>query len=155
MLEQENRWTIRPVLQYIKDLSVEHPNPSEILGAQEEELNTSLDLDVFPSPLGDDMFEVVLFIKAEVKKGESKGFLVELRYCGIFSIEDAPEEILPLLLFIKCPEILFPGARHIVRMMAQESALSGFNLPYADFVDLFQQKMASQSDGSFKGDSPS
>jgi DNA repair protein RadA/Sms len=37
MLDQENQWSINPVLQYIKDLSVEHPNPSDILINQKEE----------------------------------------------------------------------------------------------------------------------
>ena len=145
MLEQQNQWTIQPVLQYIKDLSVEHPNPSDILSAQEEELSTQLNLDVQPSPLGDDLFEVILLVKAEITKEGSKGFILDLQYAGIFTIKDASEDILPLLLFIKCPEILFPGARHIARMMAQESGLPGFNLPYADFVDLFRQKIDNQS----------
>jgi preprotein translocase subunit SecB len=146
MLDQENQWNITPVLQYIKDLSVEHPNPSDILSAQEEELTTHLNLDVQPSPLGNDLFEVILFVKAEINKEGTKGFVLDLQYAGIFAIKDASEDILPLLLFIKCPEILFPGARHIARTMAQESGLPGFTLPSADFVDLFRKKIENQAD---------
>ena len=151
MLDQENQWTITPVLQYIKDLSVEHPNPSDILSAQEEELTTHLNLDVQPSPLGNDLFEVILFVKAEIAKEGSSGFMLDLQYAGIFTIKDASEDILPLLLFIKCPEVLFPGARHIARTMAQESGLPGFNLPYADFVDLFRKKLENQANSSNNG----
>lgn len=141
MPEEGKNPSVQIALQYLKDLSIENPTPFELLGAAEGEVKTQMAVDVQATPFEDQVFEVVIFLKVEVLKEEKKSFLMEMHYAGIFHITEAKEDILPLLLFVQCPHLLFPTVRHMVRSLTQESGLPGFNLENINFLDLFKKKL--------------
>jgi preprotein translocase subunit SecB len=138
---EENSPSINLVAQFVKDLTVENPAPIELFQEQESQIETNLGVDVNVVPMQDKFFEVVVFFKVEVKREDKKPFLLEMQYAGIFNIVDAKEEMLPLLLFVQCPHLLFPTARYIIRNMTQEGGLPAFNLQNIDFLDLFKRKV--------------
>ena len=67
------------------------------------------------------IFEVELSVKCETKSGDTILFLVEGIYNGIFTIENASEEILDKILLIECPKFLFPFLRAIIANCTREA----------------------------------
>ena len=107
-------------IQYLKDLSLEIPGAPEIFQQQNQKSEVKFDLDVKTRQLAENTYEVALYMEARgymEAKGESEDqtiFLVEIVYCGVFSLNDVPQEQLRPLLLIECPRLLFPFARGIV-----------------------------------------
>ena len=67
--------------------------------------------------------------------------MIEIQFAGLARIKNANEEILPLLLFIQCPYLLFPYMRMLVSVLTQESGFPPLVLHPIDFADLFRQRM--------------
>ena len=85
--------------QYLKDLSFENPKAPNSLRqiSNENAPKFQIDANVTSRPLndhGENIFEVELSIKSETKTNDSTLFIVEGVYCGIFTIENATEDIL-------------------------------------------------------------
>jgi preprotein translocase subunit SecB len=127
--------------QFVKDLTVENPSILSLLKAQESEIDTELSADVMVHPAEDNLFEIILQLKLTIQKNKEDAFIIELSYAGVFSISNADQDMLPFILHVQCPHLLFPSARHIIRSLVQESGLPGFNLQNIDFMDLFRQKV--------------
>ena len=99
---------------YVKDMSLEVPNAPEIF-LESESPEIGLQLQTAVTALGEDAFEVTLTTTVTAKLGEEKTvFLVEVAQAGIFRVRNVPEDNLPPLLSIACPNILFPYAREVV-----------------------------------------
>ena len=98
--------------QFLKDLSFENPQAPDSLRNVKSNPSFKIDADVKSKELkehGENIFEVELSIKCETKSEETILFLVEGVYNGIFTIENASEEILDKILLIECPKFLFPS----------------------------------------------
>ena len=132
--------------QYVKDLSFE--NPRAPLSLQETRApKIELAVSVNGRPLGGDDHEVELNLTAKATEGEQVAFIAELCYAGIFRIEGfAPEQLRPLLM-IECPRLLFPFARRILADCTSDGGYPPLMLDPIDFVALYQQSVAKQSDG--------
>lgn len=127
--------------QFVKDLTVENPSILSLLKAQESEIDTELSADVVVNPGEDNLFEIILQLKLVIQKNKEDTFIMELSYAGVFSISHADQDMLPFILHVQCPHLLFPSARHIIRSLVQESGLPGFNLQNIDFMELFKKKV--------------
>lgn len=129
-------------IQYIKDLSFEMPNTPSIFGElAEKQPDININVGVGAQPLTDTMFEVALQINVECKVGDQVGFLLELIYTGIFTV-NVPQEALQAMLLIECPRLLFPFARNIVADMSRDGGFPPLMMTPIDFVALYQQRMA-------------
>ena len=85
--------------QYIKDLSFEAPTTPGIFSLmQEHEPSINVNIDVNAQPFEEEVFEVVLHVKADCKVGETLAFIVELAYGGLFTLKVPPEHLQPILL---------------------------------------------------------
>jgi len=128
--------------QYIKDFSFEAPNTPDIFNLLQSEMpNIQVDIDVQGEGKGDNLFEVVLKVRAEAKVKEELAYICELSYAGLFSINVPPEHLGPVLL-IECPLILFPFLRRIMADTTGDGGFAPLMLSPIDFASLYQQRVA-------------
>ena len=127
--------------QYIKDFSFEVPGAPQIfMEPPEGQPQMDLNLDVQVEGLTDVVFEVTLVIKAESKVGDKTGYILELKYAGLFSVE-LPENQRAPILFIECPRLLFPFARAILADASRDGGFQPLILGPVDFASLFEQNL--------------
>jgi len=127
--------------QYIKDFSFEAPNTPEIYNVLQTEMpNIQCDVDVQGEGKGDNLFEVILKVRAEAHVKNEVVYICELSYAGLFSINVPPEHLGPVLL-IECPLILFPFLRRIVADTSGDGGFAPLMLSPIDFASLYQQRV--------------
>lgn len=134
--------------QYVKDLSFESPNSPGILAElqnQKPDINVNVDVQAtkLEGPEVANFYEVILDMRAELKLGEKVGFIVELKYAGVFTI-NVPEEHLGGMLLVECPRILFPFARNILADATRDGGFVPLMLQPIDFAVMYQANMAQQ-----------
>lgn len=133
--------------QYVKDLSFESPNSPGILGelqGAQPDVNVNVDTKAGKLEGADNAYEVVLDIRAELKLGDKVGFMAELSYAGVFTV-NVPEEHLGPVLLIECPRMLFPFARAILGDATRDGGFVPLMLQPIDFAALYQQNMQQQA----------
>ena len=128
--------------QYIKDLSFEVPHAPEVFFNQTAKPDIGLSIDINATKLADNVFEVVLKIKAEAKGGDKIIFINELSYCGVFTIDAQIQDTneIEQILLIYCPNILFPFARKIIANCTIDGNFSPLMLEPINFSDLYQKR---------------
>jgi len=95
--------------------------------------------------LKDGTFEVVLHVSATAQSGETIAFVTDLTYAGQFAVTNASREVLPAILLVECPRMLFPFARRVIADATRDGGFPPLLLSPIDFVALFrQQRMAAQ-----------
>ncbi|HEX3348203.1 MAG TPA: protein-export chaperone SecB, partial [Acetobacteraceae bacterium] len=110
-------------VQYVKDLSFEVPNAPGVYATLRAAPRVDINLDVQARRIqeGQDVFEVVLVIRAEATEPSQNGseaptsaaprvFLAELSYGGIFTLNGIPENAVEPVLLVECPRVMFPFA---------------------------------------------
>ena len=131
--------------QYTKDLSFEAPDAPNIFGVmQNEQPDIQINVDVKAQPYevnGKTLYEVSLIVNATCKAGEAVGFVLELDYAGLFTV-NVPDEHLQPMLLIECPRLLFPFARNILADVSRDGGFPPLMLGPIDFVAMFQQQLA-------------
>ncbi len=136
--------SLNVLAQYIKDLSFENPNAPMSLQPREKAPNINININVNATPLSETDFEVELTLEAKAGEGEEAMFNVELIYCGVFRLENIPEESKGPAILIECPRMLFPFARQIVAEATRNGGFPPLMIDPIDFGMLYQQRMAEE-----------
>ncbi len=127
--------------QYIKDFSFEAPNTPSVFNLLQNEMpNIQVDIDVQAEGIGENLFEVVLKVRAEANVKDEKVYICELSYAGLFSVNVPQEHIGPVLM-IECPLILFPFLRRVVADVTGDGGFAPLMLTPVDFAALYQQRV--------------
>ncbi len=129
-------------LQYTKDLSFEVPGAPDIFLNLQENPRLDVALDVNARKLQDEhpVFEVVFQVRADAKLADGRtAFIIELAYCGIFTVNVA-EDVLEAVLLVECPRLLFPFARNILADVTRDGGFPPVMLTPIDFVALWQSR---------------
>ncbi len=146
-------------VQYVKDLSFEVPNAPAIYSTLRAAPRVDINLDVQARRIqdGQDVYEVVLVIRAEAAEPNQNGaaapeaaarvFLAELSYGGIFTLTGIPENAVEPVLLVECPRLLFPFARNILADVTREGGFPPVLLQPIDFVALWQARRAQTEAG--------
>lgn len=137
-------------IQYVKDLSFEVPNAPAIYTQLRNPPRVDINLDVQARRIqeGEDVFEVVLAIRAEATEAVDapaegqRVFVAELAYGGVFTLTGIPEESIEPVLLVECPRLLFPFARNILSETTREGGFPPVLLQPIDFVALWQSRRA-------------
>ncbi len=147
-------------IQYVKDLSFEVPGAPDIYTTLRSQPNVSINLDVQARRIqeGQDVFEVILQIKAEATEAQvpaangqtangtaAEGrpvFIAELSYAGVFTLNGVPENTVEPVLLVECPRLLFPYARNILADVTRDGGFPPVLLQPIDFVSLWQSRRA-------------
>lgn len=133
---------------YVKDLSVEVPNaPAIFLDREQPQIEVQLNTQA--NNIGQDMFEVSITSTITAKIKDKTAFLVEITQSGIFRILGVPQEQLPMVLGIGCPNIVFPYLRESISDVVIRAGFPPMLLNPVNFEALFmQQQQAGQQPGS-------
>lgn len=134
--------------QYLKDLSLENPNPlTHLTDTKEVKPEININVQVNARHLTDQMFEVILEINADAKRGDEKMFICQVQYAGLVSLnEKFEEDVIRNILLEKCPEFLFPFVRNIVADATRETGFPPLMLQPVDFKALNQAQKEKQSE---------
>lgn len=142
---EEARPLINVMSQYVKDFSFENPNAPASLQLASTTPEISVNVQVNAEALKDGTFEVVLQISAKAQSGDMVAFVSDLTYAGQFAVTNAPREVLPAILLVECPRMLFPFARRVIADATRDGGFPPLLLSPIDFVALFrQQRMTAQ-----------
>ena len=132
--------------QYVKDLSFESPNSPGILSElQKHQPNITINVNIINALIEGpgvpaNLYEVVLELHAELKLDDKVGFIVELKYAGVFTL-NVPKEHLTAFLQVECPRILFPFARQILADSTQAGGFMPLMLQPIDFAAMYQARI--------------
>jgi len=141
--------------QYTKDLSFEAPDAPNIFGImQQHRPDIQINVDVKAQPCeanGKALYEVSLVATATCKVEETVGFVLELDYAGLFTV-NVPEEHLQPMLLIECPRLLFPFARNILSDVSRDGGFPPLMLGPIDFVAMYQRQLDESRDREQKDD---
>ena len=144
-------------IQYIKDLSFEVPNAPAVYATLRSQPQVSINLDVQATRIqeGQDVFEVVLQVRAEATEppppSEANGaaaseartvFIAEMAYAGVFTLSGLPADAVEPVLLVECPRLLFPYARNILADVTRDGGFPPVLLQPIDFVALWQSNRA-------------
>jgi preprotein translocase subunit SecB len=134
--------------QYIKDLSFENPRAPQSLIQQTAQPDVEINVDVKGNNLGPEVFEVVLTINATARVQGETVFLVELSYGSVVTIKNATAELLPMLVLVETPRIVFPFARAIIANATRDGGFPPLMINPIDFAELLRRQQAAQAVGS-------
>ncbi len=133
---------------YLKDASLESPKAPAIFGGN---LNpqVKVDINTRAGKLQDARCEVVVTITITAEQDDATVFLIEVQQAGLFHVAGFPDEHIPQVLGIACPNLLFPYARQAVDQLAVQAGFPAINLQPVNFEALFlqAQKAARESAG--------
>ena len=149
----EQKQAIQPntkvLAQFIRDLSFEN-----ILAQKGLDTNTPPDIKVkvnldAKKRKSENQYEVLikLSVVSSAKTEDSndsensKLFILEIEYGGIFEVTGVPEDQIHPYLMIECPRILFPYLRRIVADVTHDGGFPPLNLEQINFLALYQKEI--------------
>lgn len=148
---------MKVVTQFIRDLSFENILAQRGTGGDvTPDVQVAVNLDAKKRST-EHQYEVMtkLIITSSNKGTETKLFVLELEYVGVFQIENVPNDQMHPFLLIECPRMVFPFVRRIVSDVTRDGGFPPLNLETIDFVQLYrnelmrrQQAEAGQEGGS-------
>ncbi len=128
--------------QYLKDLSFESPKAPNSLKSFDKKPEIKVDVDIRTKPLkdhGENIFEVDLIMKGITSIEKETIFLIEGTYSGIFTIVNAPNDVLEKILLIECPKFLFPFLRSVIANSTRDGGFPPLMITPIDFVNLYEK----------------
>ena len=150
----EQKQAIQPntkvLAQFIRDLSFEN-----ILAQKGLDTNTPPDIKVkvnldAKKRKSENQYEIMIklsVVSSAKTEGSSdsensKLFILEIEYGGIFEVTGVPEDQIHPYLMIECPRILFPYLRRIVGDVTRDGGFPPLNLEQINFLALYQNEIA-------------
>lgn len=98
-----------------------------------------MDLNSQGQPISDNVYEVELSITVTAKNKDKTAFLVEIKQCGIFSINGMDDTNLNGMLGSFCPNILFPYAREAISDLVTKGGFPQLLLAPVNFDAIYAQ----------------
>ncbi len=130
--------------QYIRDLSFENPGAPESLragkGQPEMDINIGMDARKLEDKELQNLYEVVVNVRAEATRGEEPMFIAELQYGVTVQLTGVPEDQHHPVLFIEIPRLAFPFVRQIVSDMTVQGGFPPLLLSPVDFHALYMER---------------
>ena len=126
---------------YLKGMSVELPNAPQIF-LESAQPSVDVQLDVGSAVVVDGIQEIVVTVTVTTRSGDKTAFLVEAAQAGIFEIRNVPDEQMPILLNVVCPNIIFPYLRANLADAIQRTGFPPIHLAEINFEAVYQQRVA-------------
>jgi preprotein translocase subunit SecB len=128
---------------YVKDLSVEVPNAPDIF-LEREAPQMDVNMSSESHAIGEALFQCTITVTITAKIKDKTVFLVECTQAGIFRIQNVPQDQMPMVLGIGCPNIVFPYLRETVSDLVIRSGFPPLLLNPVNFEALFHQQQVAQ-----------
>ena len=129
---------------YLKDLSLEIPGAPQIF-LETQAPSVEIQLDVAAQALVEGIYETTVTVTVTTKVGDKVAFLVEAKQAGIFEVRNVPDDQLPLILNVVCPNIAYPYLRSNVADVIQRAGFPPIHLSEINFEALYQQRLQQQA----------
>ncbi|XCE14254.1 protein-export chaperone SecB [Candidatus Liberibacter asiaticus] len=140
-MEKKQKQAFTILNQYIKDFSFESPNaPHSFFDIQNQQPTIKINVQVNANTISGADFDVILSFDIEAKNNDKVIFRLELAYSGILRILDCPQEHISQILFVECPQLLFPFVRQIISNTIRDGGFPPLVIDTIDFLKLFQQE---------------
>lgn len=138
-----NEKQILLINQYVKDLSFENPNApgSLMIGNKEPSINLNLDIKASKINEEESLYQTDLIINVHGRFDNKDTFVIELNYSGIFRVQELEGQELEMILFVYCPNLLFPFARRIIADIVRDAGFVPLMLKPLDFMAIYQHKL--------------
>ncbi|WP_027960545.1 protein-export chaperone SecB [Halomonas halodenitrificans] len=132
---------------YVKDISFEAPNSPAVF-QQPFKPKVGLELDTASTQVGDDLYEVVIKVTAQVTHSEegTTSFLAELEQAGLFRISGIEGDQLDHTLGAFCPNVLFPYARECIDNLVNRGGFPPLMLAPVNFEAIYARKKQRQAE---------
>lgn len=127
------------VAQYVKDLSFENYNAPQSLLEQGEAPKIEVNVNLQARGVGPMLYEVELAITVTATRGETRLYLVEVVYGGLFRIQNVEESAIRPVCLIECPRMLFPFARRVIADTVRDGGYQTFMIEPIDFFRLYRE----------------
>ena len=129
------------ITQFIRDLSFENPQGPMAFGSNMQKPAVTANIDVkATNKENTNIYEIELNVNVNASHVESQVYVVDLKYIGIFEIENLTDDIREAYLLVECPRQLFPFARRIIYDLHSDGSLPPLLLDPVNFADLYQKK---------------
>jgi preprotein translocase subunit SecB len=79
-------------------------------------------------------------VGAEARQGEEPVFLTEISYGAVVTIQNASPELVPLLVFVETPRLVFPFARAIIANATRDGGFPPLLVNPIDFAELLRRE---------------
>ena len=126
--------------QYIKDLSFENPRAPQSLMQPAAQPEVAINVDVKAQNLGPEVYEVVLTVTVTARAQETPIFIVELAYAAVVTVKNIPEAMLPAILLVETPRLIFPFARAIIADATRDGGFPPLMINPVDFAELLRSQ---------------
>ena len=142
-MSQENQKNAEPHFSmqkiYLKKNNFESPNSARVFETDWKP-ETTLDLDISHSSLGDSRYEVVLTVEVTATNQEMAAFKVAIDQAAIFIISGFPEDKLDEAMNAACPAIMFPYLRETVDNSLLKAGYPPLMLAPINFDAMYKDK---------------
>ena len=140
---EDGQFSIQKI--YIKDISFETTNTPDVFKMDWKPV-VDMHITNEATPLGEDLFEVVLSVTLTVKIDDKTIYLVEVNQAGIFLLKSIPEDLIGRMLATSCANILFPFAREAVSDIVVRGGFPQLLLTPVNFDALYEQQRKQASE---------
>lgn len=135
---------INILAQYVRDISFENPNTPDSLRAglpnPKMDINIGMDARKIPSDDIDNLYEVVVNLRALAERDEEPVFILELQYGITVVLTGIPEDNHHPVLLIEIPRLAFPYMRQIVSDLTVHGGFPPLTLNPLDFQTLYMER---------------
>jgi preprotein translocase subunit SecB len=134
--------------QYVKDLSFENPRAPQSLMQPATQPEVAINVDVKAQNLGPEVYEVVLTVTVNARAQDTPIFIVELAYAAVVTVKNIPEEMLPAVLLVETPRLIFPFARAIIAEATRDGGFPPLMINPVDFAELLRTQPVPSETGA-------
>lgn len=142
------------VAQYVKDLSFENYNAPQSLLQEGAAPRIEVNVNLQARGAGPLLYEVELSITVTATREETRLYLVEVVYGGLFRIQNVHDSTIRAVCLIECPRLLFPFARRVIADTVRDGGFQTFMIEPIDFFHLYRERYGqgqSSQDGAPSG----
>lgn len=126
---------------YVKDVSFESPQaPGIFMADARPDLNVEVEISHQKIDADKGMYEVVINTSISAKQDDKSIFLAEVQQAGLFHVSGVPDEHLPVVLEINCPNILLPYARETLSTLIGKGGFPPVLISPVNFEYLYAQR---------------
>lgn len=122
---------------YVKLLSFENANIDYRAFNLIPRLKIEVDVEVASDLLASNTYAVSLDFTTDASLQDKNYYKLRLIYTGIFSTLGIPEGSLQAMLFVECPNIIFPFARQILYKTTRDGGHEPLSIDPINFFDEF------------------
>lgn len=140
---QERQVQVTTRGQFIRDMSFENFKaqrkdwqPADL----EHEVKLLLDI----SKEQDNHYLLSVKVSLETVSNETPVYLLEIDYCGLFAIENMPEDQLRPYLAVQCPQLLYPFLRRIISDVTRDGGFPAYHMELINFAAIYQKELLRQ-----------